>query len=227
MTAALLLARQGHEVVLVDRDPGPADGGPWNRVGVMQFHLPHAFRSQCRTVLSARLPDLYEALVAAGVEDHGDLMHARRSTFERTMWTHTSRQPGVRRMCGRVQRIDVIDGVATGVVIDDTRIEADLVVDASGRHSRPSAIHRPAGTSTDAGVAYAARQYQLVSGAQPGPTNGGPGIMDELQGRPAPPRARRLAAQRVPGVPAPRGLGPGSHATSPSGPRTCWTSFTT
>ena len=182
MTAALLLARQGHDILLVDRDPGPPDEGPWKRVGVMQFHLPHAFRAQCRTVLSTRLPDLYEALLAAGVEDHGDLMHSRRSTFERAMWTHTSRQPGVRRMCGRVQRIDVIDGVATGVVVDVLRVEDDFVDEASGRNGRPSAIHRPAGTSTDAGVAYAARQYQLVPGAQPGPANGGPGILHELQG---------------------------------------------
>jgi len=182
MTAALLLARQGHEVALVDRDPGPIAGQPWRRVGVMQFHLPHAFRPQCRTVLSARLPDLYEALLAAGVEEHADLLHARRSTFEHAMWTHTSRQAGIRRVCGWVDGIDVIDSVATSVRVDDARLECDLVVDASGRTGRPSARHRPAGTSADAGVAYAARQYQLLPGAEPGPTNGGPGIVHELDG---------------------------------------------
>jgi 2-polyprenyl-6-methoxyphenol hydroxylase-like FAD-dependent oxidoreductase len=182
MTAALLLARQGHEVVLVDRDPGPVDGLPWRRVGVMQFHLPHAFRAQCRNVLATRLPDLYEVLLEAGVEGHGELMHARRATFERAMWMHTSRQPGVRRLTGHVERIEMVDGVATGVVVDGTRVDGDLVVDASGRNGRPSAARRPVGMISDAGVAYAARQYQLLPGAEPGPTNGGPGIVHELQG---------------------------------------------
>jgi 2-polyprenyl-6-methoxyphenol hydroxylase-like FAD-dependent oxidoreductase len=182
MTAALLLARQGDDVVLIDRDPGPVRGLPWKRVGVMQFHLPHGFRAQCRTVLEARLPDLYQALLEAGVEDHGDLMHARRATFEQAMWTHTSREPGVHRRTGHVERIDVVGGVATGVVVDGERVEGDLVVDASGRSGRPSAAHRPAGTIRDAGVAYAARQYQLLPGADPGPINGGPGLVQEFQG---------------------------------------------
>jgi 2-polyprenyl-6-methoxyphenol hydroxylase-like FAD-dependent oxidoreductase len=181
MTAALLLARQGHEVALVDRDPGPTAGRPWKRVGVMQFHLPHAFRPQCRDVLGARLPDLYDALLEAGVEQH-DLLHARRAIFEQAMWMHTSRQPGVHRVCGHVQGIDVVDGVAAGVRVDDARIDCDLVVDANGRSGRPSAPHRPAGTSVDARIAYAARQYQLLPDAQPGPTNGGPGIIHELAG---------------------------------------------
>ena len=65
MTAALLLAR-AHRVTLVDRDPGPVPGRPWSRVGVMQFHLPHGFRSQCRNLLLDHLPDVLEAILAAG-----------------------------------------------------------------------------------------------------------------------------------------------------------------
>ncbi len=180
MTAALLLARQGHDITLVDRDPGPSEGRPWKRVGVMQFNLPHSFRAQCRTVLQTRLPDLYDALLAAGVEDHGMILHARRSTFERAMWTHTSREPRVQRVHGHVDMIEVHDRLATGVVVDGESIACDLVVDASGRAGRPSAMHRPLGTSVDAGIAYAAREYQLLPGAEPGPTNGGPGIVHEL-----------------------------------------------
>ena len=37
MTAALLLARQGHAVTLVDRDPGPASGGAWNASIVAEY----------------------------------------------------------------------------------------------------------------------------------------------------------------------------------------------
>jgi 2-polyprenyl-6-methoxyphenol hydroxylase-like FAD-dependent oxidoreductase len=182
MTAALLLGRQGHEVVLVDRDPGPVDGQPWKRVGVMQFHLPHAFRTQCRKLLTTRLPDLYDALLAAGMEDHGDLMYARRATFERAMWTHTSREPGVRRVTGHVERVAVVDGVANGVVVDGRLVASDLVIDASGRSGHASGLYRPEGTVMNVGIAYAARQYELLPGAEPGPVNGGPGIVHELQG---------------------------------------------
>ena len=40
------LARRGHRVTAVDRDPGPAADGTWPRRGVMQFHHAHAFRGQ-------------------------------------------------------------------------------------------------------------------------------------------------------------------------------------
>ena len=91
MTAALFLARQGHRITLADRDPGPMPGQPWNRVGVMQFHLPHGFRSQCRRLLLDRLPDVYAAIldagatvvVPAGAPESAAMLHVRRSVFER------------------------------------------------------------------------------------------------------------------------------------------------
>lgn len=33
--------RLGHQVTVIDRDPGPADGRWWDRKGVMRFHHPH------------------------------------------------------------------------------------------------------------------------------------------------------------------------------------------
>ena len=65
MFSALALKAQGHEVVLVDRDPGPV-GGEWNRRGVMQFHLPHGIRSGGRVAMQNRVPGLLEKVVAAG-----------------------------------------------------------------------------------------------------------------------------------------------------------------
>src|SRR6266480_2975173 len=43
---AVALARRGHDVSVVDRDPGPNRNGWWPRAGVMQFHHPHAYRLQ-------------------------------------------------------------------------------------------------------------------------------------------------------------------------------------
>lgn len=182
MTAAVLLARQGHDVVVVDRDPGPVATGPWERVGVMQFHLPHGFRPRCRAVLAQRMPDVFEELLSAGVVDAGEMLHARRSTFERALWEATSRERGITRITGHVDRIEVIDGAATGAVVDGARVGADLVVDASGRAARLSDPFRPVGVTRDCGMAYAARQYALRPGAEPGPTTGGPGLVFEQQG---------------------------------------------
>jgi 2-polyprenyl-6-methoxyphenol hydroxylase-like FAD-dependent oxidoreductase len=182
MTAALLLARQGHRITLIDRDPGPVEGHEWERVGVMQFHLPHGFRFGCRSVLTERLPDVFEALLEAGVVDGGDMMHSRRSVFERAMWEATSREPGIERTTGHVGSIEVVHGTATGVEVDSGYLESDLVIDASGRNGRPSAAYRPQGHSIDCGMAYAARQYALRPGATPGPLTGGPGLVAQHHG---------------------------------------------
>ena len=47
------LARRGHRVTAVDRDPGPDPGGGWRRRGVMQFHHAHGFRQQVGDALQA------------------------------------------------------------------------------------------------------------------------------------------------------------------------------
>ena len=141
MTAAMLLARQGHRVTLVDRDPGPVADRPWERVGVMQFHHPHSLRAPGRMLLAQRLPDVHDALVAAGAEvrtppgmpEAMAAMHVRRSVLEQTIWECTSREPG-RAPADRPRRRDRRGRAdrARGVVVDGTFVPADLVVDASG-----------------------------------------------------------------------------------------------
>jgi 2-polyprenyl-6-methoxyphenol hydroxylase-like FAD-dependent oxidoreductase len=185
MTAAQLLAQQGHRITLVDRDPGPVPGQPWNRVGVMQFHLPHGFRSQCRRLLVDRMPAVYAAILDAGATvivpdgapETAAMLYVRRSVLERAFWEVTSAAPGITRLTGHVDRIEVEDGRTVGVVVDSAFVAADLVVDAGGRAGRLSAGYRPPGRRVDCGMAYAARQYRLRPGADPGPINGGPGFM--------------------------------------------------
>ena len=190
MTAALLLARRGHAVTLVDRDPGPVVDRPWERVGVMQFHLPHTFRSPGRHFLAHRLPDVLDALVdAGGIVEAGPgmppdaaVMHIRRAVLERTIWELTSREPGVQRLAGHVDDVLVEGDRACAVVVDGALVDADLVVDASGRAGGLTDEHRPAREGGSCGMAYAARQFQLLPGAQRGPVNGGPGVVTEHQG---------------------------------------------
>ena len=64
MVAALLLARQGHTITLVDRDPGPGAAPSWDKRSVFQFLLPHGFRHPIATTLSDRLPEVFDQLLA-------------------------------------------------------------------------------------------------------------------------------------------------------------------
>ena len=70
--AAMLLAGDGHQVIVLERDPEEPPGQPadawdhWQRPGLNQFRLPHAFLGGFRSVLDDELPEVSKALEAAG-----------------------------------------------------------------------------------------------------------------------------------------------------------------
>jgi 2-polyprenyl-6-methoxyphenol hydroxylase-like FAD-dependent oxidoreductase len=72
LLTAMLLARDGHEVTVLERDPmsppNTADEAweAWNRTGVNQFRMLHFFLPRFRAIVEAELPDLLPALAAAG-----------------------------------------------------------------------------------------------------------------------------------------------------------------
>src|SRR5215467_9923545 len=71
LLTARLLAEDGHEVTVLERDPQvpPAPDEAWDtweRRGVNQFRLLHFFLPRFRSLLEAELPDLIPALEAAG-----------------------------------------------------------------------------------------------------------------------------------------------------------------
>src|SRR5919198_80322 len=73
LATALALARDGHQVGLVERDDlavGEAlDAPEWPRLGIPHFLQAHAFTSRGRRELRAHFPDVFEALLGAGADD--------------------------------------------------------------------------------------------------------------------------------------------------------------
>jgi 2-polyprenyl-6-methoxyphenol hydroxylase-like FAD-dependent oxidoreductase len=69
---AMLLAGDGHQVTVLERDPDRPPSDPaqawerWQRPGLNQFRQAHAFLAGFRSVLEAELPDVAKALQAAG-----------------------------------------------------------------------------------------------------------------------------------------------------------------
>jgi 2-polyprenyl-6-methoxyphenol hydroxylase-like FAD-dependent oxidoreductase len=68
----MLLARDGHEITVLERDASPAPEAvddawtDWTRAGVVQFRQPHFLQPRVRHVLDRELPDARDALIAAG-----------------------------------------------------------------------------------------------------------------------------------------------------------------
>jgi 2-polyprenyl-6-methoxyphenol hydroxylase-like FAD-dependent oxidoreductase len=174
------MSRRGHQVTVVDRDPGPTPNGAWPRRGVMQFHHAHGFRGQVVQALQRELPEAYDRWVAAGAEPivmdvpgRKNLplgMRSRRETFERALRQTASRQEGLDIRRGHVDAVTASDGRVDGLRVDGDPLPADLVIDASGRAGRVTSALRPTPTlGGPCGIAYVDRQYQLHEDAEPGP----------------------------------------------------------
>ena len=167
-----MLARRGHDVVLVDRDRGPVEDGAWNRRGVMQFDLPHFFRPLVRQTICEEVPELWSAILLAGglparpagFPEEMTGLQCRRRTLERVLWSFTSAEPGVRRLTGHADRVEVDGGRVTGLVVDGSLVGADLVIVASGRAGKVGDDLRAPGEGGSCGFSYAARQYRARPG---------------------------------------------------------------
>jgi 2-polyprenyl-6-methoxyphenol hydroxylase-like FAD-dependent oxidoreductase len=178
LTSGAALARRGHRVIAVDRDPGPAADGSWRRRGVMQFEHPHGFRPQVRDLLVDEWPEAWHLWVGLGAVSI-DLplpgassplvgVRSRRSTYERALRHAAADVDGLTVEAGHVDGLVARHGEVVGVVVDGTAVEADLVIDAGGRVSRLSAggVVELGG---DTGMAYVTRTYRRHSRTSPGP----------------------------------------------------------
>lgn len=194
LASALMLARRGHEVTVLERDAAPADGGPdddaqgWHRPGVPQAVHAHVFLARSARVLREELPDVLDAVLARGVwpsgrdlgpgyEDDTDLQ-ARRLVLEAVLRRVAQAEPRVEIRAGvRLTGLATRDGPrrrVTGVVTtDDGTVSGDLVVDALGRRSpaprwlRAIDAPPPAEEHHPFDVHYFARHYRFADGDRP------------------------------------------------------------
>lgn len=156
LTAALLLARDGHRVVVCEADADPQEAG--TRPGVSQFRLPHVVLPRWHHELAAALPDLIPALRAAGAspfnllhcqgdrvtggrqagDEQFDTVAISRVLLEQVLGGLAADQPGLElcratRVTGRLPATDAT-GVR-GLRTEHGTLPANLVVDAGGRRS--------------------------------------------------------------------------------------------
>jgi 2-polyprenyl-6-methoxyphenol hydroxylase-like FAD-dependent oxidoreductase len=190
LAAALLLARDGHRVTLIERDPlplgAPEDAPGWPRKGIPHFLQPHAFIPRGREELRSHFPDVYADLLAAGAqevdlrrklpgepvpEDEAlQYLGARRPLLEWALRRAVTGEPGITVRDGEhVRGLAVEGGRVTGVLLDGGAVPADVVVDALGRRTPTPQWLADHGLPTeteasDCGVVYYSRYYRCRSG---------------------------------------------------------------
>ena len=201
LTTAMMLAKDGHTVTVLERDAaGPPDPSEawdsWERRGVGQFRLPHFLLGAFLRVVHEELPELEDALLAAGAlrmnvlgpfaeamdpEDVNALITARRPLIESVVAKVADATPGV-----TIRRGVPIAGVLTegsdpprvvGVRTEaGEEVRADLVVDMLGRRSPMSRWLTEAGAAApeveeeDSGFVYYGRHVRTPDGGVLGPT---------------------------------------------------------
>jgi len=114
LASGLLLARDGHEVTVLERDAAPVPDSvdeawqQWSRDGVTQFRMAHFLQPAGRVALEEALPDVLAALVSAGAARMDvlglmppNLADAGPRAGDERFVTYTARRPVFEQVLGR------------------------------------------------------------------------------------------------------------------------------
>ncbi|HEY1319667.1 MAG TPA: FAD-dependent oxidoreductase, partial [Streptosporangiaceae bacterium] len=136
LSTAMLLARDGHQVTVLERDPAPPPQAgaaraweAWERRGVNQFRLPHVMLPPWRVQMERELPEVLDELLAAGglrLNTLAMLPESRRGPLrdgDERFATVTARRPvleaAVAAVASRTPGVTIQRGVAvTGLLAD-------------------------------------------------------------------------------------------------------------
>jgi len=149
LCSAMLLGKDGHEVTVLDRDPGPpaaptAAWADWERRGLNQARLAHLFLCRFREFLDDELPELAADLDAAGAcrlnivgaipeemrgalepsDDRFVILSGRRVVVEAVTAARAQETKGVTVRRGVVVRT-LVTGVSDATVPHVTGVELD------------------------------------------------------------------------------------------------------
>jgi 2-polyprenyl-6-methoxyphenol hydroxylase-like FAD-dependent oxidoreductase len=179
LATALLLARDGHTVTVLERDPAEPSAGTewetWARPGVSQFRFAHIMLPLWHVQMRAELPDVLAALADAGgtrlnfADMLPPLSRGERRPDDDRFDTITARRPVLESAFARCAAdLDIRRGVnVAGFEIEGERVvgvrtregavlRADLVVDCTGRNSALPAVDE----REDAGFVYFGRHFR-------------------------------------------------------------------
>jgi 2-polyprenyl-6-methoxyphenol hydroxylase-like FAD-dependent oxidoreductase len=130
LSTAMLLGGDGHDITLLERDPGPPPETPdelwtsWERKGVNQFRMLHYFLPRFRSTLEAELPDAVRTLEAFGALRSDPMATAPESITggrhdsDEQLVALTARRPVVEAALGRTAANTHGVAIRRGVVID-------------------------------------------------------------------------------------------------------------
>ena len=193
LSAALALAREGHRVTVVERDPvgasSPQDAFAWERRGIPHFLQPHAFIPRGRKEMIEHFRDVYDELTRSGAYDvdlrpklpgtpgpgDEDLQYlgVRRPLIEWALRRAVLAQPGVEVLAGaHVRGVRLERNRLTAISVDGRSIDVDVAVDAMGRRSAmrgwlAELDSQPRSQeSSECGVIYYSRYYQVRPGLE-------------------------------------------------------------
>ena len=141
--AALLLAQAGHEVLVLEQtrlEPAPdveAAAAAAYRPTAAQIVQPHIVMARCRELLRARLPRVYDGLLAAGVAE------APLAALMPATLADTAARPGDERLTLLMTRRSTVDWVLLRAVLAAPGVTLRCGVRVLGLRAVPAP--RPAG----------------------------------------------------------------------------------
>ncbi|MYE11531.1 MAG: hypothetical protein F4X99_07695 [Gammaproteobacteria bacterium] len=201
-----------------DRAAMPADHlaawDAWRRTGAGQTRHSHILLAPLNNLIKAHAPEFHALLIASGAEElrfadvarstfenpelvaeDGDItfLACRRVVFEYLLRRYMLEQGGFEYMHGaRVRGLETGDGRAAGVRVrsadGEHTLDADVVVDASGLHTRADHWFEEAGLDAvhterqPCGIFYTSRFYRLRDGADYPTLDGRQSLAGGVQG---------------------------------------------
>ncbi|HUS62859.1 MAG TPA: tryptophan 7-halogenase [Acidimicrobiales bacterium] len=158
-SAAMLLAREGHRVTVLESDPTHPPADPvaawdsWGRKGVPQFDQPHNLFPRARQIMDDDLPGLTEAILAAGGARMNPMANLPPTLADRSPFPGDERFEYVNARRPVLEAVIAHAAAATeGVSIRRGARVSGLTVDAAGAIPRVTGVHLDDGSQVSANL---------------------------------------------------------------------------